>query len=223
MASPLLQLPLHIIAIVLGRLGTIQELYPVLLSHRIFRDALDDNLHSVARHIVTRQIPANTLPFTIALLESTWIRGSRPDAVRDILTRLETACSSETIDFIFPPASRLSISDYAYLSKIYTAAESLSKSFTDEVIPIADAKIRLPRLSREVTQQENFRLNRAFLRYQLMVNLFCAEENPFENGNETRQNLAQFFSMFSPWVNEQLTCVYHFLLRKFTDGKTNEN
>ncbi|KAI2635635.1 hypothetical protein GGS26DRAFT_507131 [Hypomontagnella submonticulosa] len=220
MASPLLEVPLHIVAIALGHLDTIQQLYPIILSHRIFRDALDDNLHSVARKIIIKQIPANMLPFTITVLKSSRIRGGDHEATSDLLAQLEAACSG-TIELALPHPSSLSFSDYGYISRNYAAAESLARSLANEVTPIVTERLKLTRLRPKVTGREGFRLKRAFLRYQLMCNLFCPVEKPFANTVETKENLERFFSTFSPWVNEQLTCAFDYLVRKIRDALDN--
>ncbi|KAI2471898.1 hypothetical protein F4781DRAFT_62891 [Annulohypoxylon bovei var. microspora] len=216
-AHPVLQLPLHVVAVVLSKLDTIQQLGPVILSHRIFLDSFNDSLHSVARNIIINQISAETSPLAFALLEPTRIKNGDYDAVCDLLTRLETASETKDASSRFLP--RLSMSDYNFLSRNYAAAEFLGKSLANEVIPIATDRLALNRLSLEVTPRESCRLNKAFLRYQLMCNLLCSDEDDEELSVDDGNNLRLlFFSKFSPWVNEQLSCIHTYLERKVAEA-----
>ncbi|OTA64263.1 hypothetical protein K449DRAFT_421626 [Hypoxylon sp. EC38] len=213
----LTELPLHIVAGILAKLDAIQQLFSAILSHRIFRDAFKDNFHSVARGIITTQIPPETLPFLIALRESTRVNARDYTAARDLLMRLTTATSGMT-SATLPPSAHLSLSDYNFLSRNYAEAEFLARSMAEEVIPIATQRLSLNRHSSEISQQENFRLTRAFLRFQLMVNLFCLDENIERSiDGETNHLLYLFFCSFSPWVNGQLVSVYVYLERKVSD------
>lgn len=193
-------MPLHIVAAILARLDTIRQLVPAILSHRIFHDAFKENRHSVARGIIEARIPPKTLPFVIALLESTRVNPR---------------------DYAFPCSAHLSLSDYDFLSQSYAAAEFLARDMAKEVIPVAITNLSLDRQSTKISRQESFRLTRAFLRYQLMVNLFCLDENrERELGDKAHDLFYRFFLAFSPWVNEQLMCAYAYLERKVSHGKS---
>ncbi|KAI4863103.1 hypothetical protein F4820DRAFT_471887 [Hypoxylon rubiginosum] len=140
--SPILKLPLHVVGIVLAHLDTIPELFPVVSSHSIFRDALKDNLHSVCRTIIANQIPPNALPFVIRSLESARIRAvdAADDAteVSDLMAYLATTvpgCANRGAAELPPPAS-LSFADYNFLSRHYANGEAMGKKLQGDVLDV---------------------------------------------------------------------------------------
>ncbi|KAI1136073.1 hypothetical protein F5Y05DRAFT_123026 [Hypoxylon sp. FL0543] len=209
----LLKVPLHVIAGILGELDTVRQLVPAIQSHSIFRDALKQNFHSIARSITVAKIPLEILPFAIALLESTQIDPTDYEAVQGLITRLATASSTSTDEPL--PTAHLSLSDYDFLGQNYAAAESLAGKIAVGAIETMTMSLPLLRKSPEVTPEENYRIVRALFRYQLMCNLFCLDWEA-EEVNEELKDIPRylFFNMFSPWVNEQLMCVYAYLERK---------
>lgn len=211
----LLTLPLHIVAAILGQLDTIGQLRSAIQSHSIFHDALNDNLHSISRNIITNQIPPTTLVLAIALLESTRITPGDYAAVGNLLASLATASSETTL----PASASLSFSDYDYLSRNYAAAELLAKKLADEVIPIITDRLGLDRSSSEISAGEASRLIRAFIQYQLMCNLFCLDNDRKNKPTGDDGDLRfRFFWIFSPWANEEMMCVYTYLERKVTEA-----
>ncbi|KAI8179426.1 hypothetical protein K4K54_008394 [Colletotrichum sp. SAR 10_86] len=213
--SPLQRVPLHVVAIILTHLPSIQQLGLAILSHRIFHDALKDNIHSVVRGIIANQIPDITLPFALALLGSTKLIGDAEDDIDSLLEDLTRGISeprraaAALID--------LSLDDYAFLSKNHAAVESLRDGFARETIPAFVERFELEH-GGHLNPQETFRLDRAFYRYQIMCNLYCGRKGskrdliPYFGYNFRHRH--PFFTEFSPWVNEQLICVYHYLENK---------
>ncbi|RSL47488.1 hypothetical protein CEP54_013394 [Fusarium duplospermum] len=110
MTLSLQRLPLHIIAEILGQLDTIKELGPPVFSHRIFHDALHDNLHAIARRILTRQVPDGILPYSLVLLKTTQIDVMDRNAVNLLISRLENIDPS-------PSLVHLSLAEYAFISQ----------------------------------------------------------------------------------------------------------
>lgn len=206
------ELPLPIIANALSQLDSVDDLYRATLSHRVFRDAFKDNFHTVARQIIRNQIPDSVLPYAFALLKSSRLREVDDKAVQQLLDRLESHVANS--DALEQDLISLSISEYAFLCRKYDAVEVLCRSFVEDTVPrlstLMDTKRELM-----PTQTESFRLARAFLRYQVMCNLFCTPNTglPLED-----QSSSRFFRLFSPWTNEQLMCVYCFLERKVCFG-----
>jgi hypothetical protein len=207
------QIPLHVVATILAELDSIEQLGSVILAHRVFLVAFNDNRLHVTTSIIRNQIPASLLPFATALHESTKIDAGDYDAVRSLLTRLAEAIFN-------PPRAisslvRFSISEAAIISKSYKAIGLLCQDFANISIPLLNNRLGLDH-PQEILQQEKFRLGRAFYRYQLMCNLFCLGE---EEALSEEPSL-QFFRIFSPWVNEQLICVYAYLEAKVCKGES---
>ena len=211
---PLRQIPLHLIAEILAKSEYMQQLGVAVLSHRIFYDAFNQRRHFIIRNIITNQIPPDELSFAIILQESTRIDVSDSDAVRTFLTERSEVIRRDTLS----PFAKLSASEATIISHNHTAVESLIHGFADEVILICSERLQVHH-SRELTQRERFRLSRAFYRYQLMCNLFCVrDDSAFSDEDCTKY----FFSIYSPWVNEQLVCVYAYLERSICNGASSK-
>ncbi|KAL0932572.1 uncharacterized protein CTRU02_211535 [Colletotrichum truncatum] len=214
--SPLQRLPLHLVANILVQLDTIQQLGLLVLHHRVFYDALTDSTQTVAGSIITRQAPQNALPFAIALVESTRIDPSDHDAVRELLARLEADILKYHSTGVILSASHYTISEFAYLSRNLSALGILRNDMIAEALPIFNRRFDVEHSS-STTEQEDFRINRAFLRYQLMCNLFCLPSTvggPLAKAERTQF----FFSKYSPWVNTQMLCVYAYIERKVSEA-----
>lgn len=208
MTTPLQRLPLHIVAEILGHLDTIQELGPPIFSHRIFHDALYDNLHAIARRILTRQVPDGILSYSLILLETTQIDVMDQNAVNPLIARLENIDPS-------PPLIRLSLAEYAFISQNQAAVKWMSQDMADELIPaINEVGLAHPKT---LSDNETFRMFRAFFRYQIMCNLFC--HRPRRHRSEVTAQISNFCRASSQWVNDQLLTVYTYLERQVSFGK----
>ncbi|KAF6800933.1 hypothetical protein CMUS01_15532 [Colletotrichum musicola] len=193
---PLERLPLHIVSNVLANLQTHEQLGIAVRSHRIFRDALKDD-PAIPYTLVRNQIPASVLPFTIAVMESTQNNasdGPSDKAIYCILDHLEANILSTEVGI-----NHNSLTILAFLTRTYEAVEVLTRAMYEEQLPLFVDKLGLDHRGTKITEQEAVRLGRALLRFQLMSNLFYPEK--------------RFFTAFSPWVNEQLSCVYKYLER----------
>ncbi|KAF3802248.1 hypothetical protein GCG54_00012496 [Colletotrichum gloeosporioides] len=207
-SSPLQRVPLHVVAIILAHLPSIQQLGLAILSHRIFHDALKDNIHSVVRGIIANQIPDITLPFALPLLGSTKINGDAEDSIHSLLKDLTWSVSEPRR--AVAALTGLSLDDYAFLSKNHEAVKSLRDGFAREAIPAFVERFELEHAG-HLNPQETFRLDRAFYRYQIMCNLYCGRKGSEREYSPYFGHRHPFYTEFSPWVNEQLVCVYHYL------------
>lgn len=208
------EIPLHIIGGVLAQLDSMQQLAPAILSHRLFLDAFKDNTRTVTASILRNQIPEKLLPFVIAVQQSAKVDPRNHDAVRSLLINFQEAILNPQSTI----SSLTSVTPHqaAEMEETYMATKCLCEGFADETIPVANERLQLnhpPTISHE----EMFRLGRAFLRYQLMCNLFCTTEGIPLSMEECGE---RFFHIFSPWVNEQLICIYAYLASKVCAGKS---
>ncbi|EEU36254.1 uncharacterized protein NECHADRAFT_87124 [Fusarium vanettenii 77-13-4] len=203
MTPPLQRLPLHIVAEILGQLDTIQELGPPIFSHRIFHDAVQDSLHAISRRILTRQVPDGILSYSLILLETTQIDVMDQNAVDPLIARLEKIDQS-------PSLVHLSLAEYAFISQNQTAVKWMSQDMAHELIPaINEVGFTHPET---LSDNEIFRMYRAFLRYQIMCNLFC--HGPCRQKLEVTEQISDFCRASSQWVNDQLLAVYSYLERR---------
>lgn len=210
--SPLQHLPLHLVAGILGHLGSFQHLGSAIQSHRVFLLAFKDNVRSITTGIITAQIPAGILPFAIALLESTSVDPGDRDAVETLLMDLNKSILDPSN--AAPHLLNASVSQLVLMSKSYEAVESLRHGLVEELIPVLNRKMGLSH-PRQISQHERFRLDRAFFRFQLMCSLFSRGKTT----THPEHHSDLFFHSFSPWVNEQLICIYAYLERKVCNGE----
>ncbi|OHF01692.1 hypothetical protein CORC01_02883 [Colletotrichum orchidophilum] len=208
-------IPLHILAEILSWLDTLADICPVIQSHRIFWEAFRIGTHAIARNIVARQIPPNMLPFAAALIESKQIYIGSQATVKNVLLRLEARIHDDAAnDGAF--FGRLTLLECASLSRDLSATVILKDDCIWESLAAFTSMFQIEHQA-NISEQEHYRLNRAFLRYQLMCNLFCVASKA-GGPREGQENSQRFFATFSPWVNEQLMCVYVYLERKITDA-----
>lgn len=226
-SATIFRVPPDIIAHILSLLDTIQDLSIAIRSHRIFLDTFNDSPYSIASAIVKGQVHSDVFPLIIALLESSRVgNGDGAMTPRSVLYRLAKALSDPSQTAMSVP-STFSLRDLAYCSRNYAAAEFLAQALTNEVKPIAIQTIDFGRpISPELMSSEKARLVRAFIRFQVMCNLFCngdhsgsvSDDSDDDDESETASRRL-FFSLYSPWVNEQLMCAYVWLERILCQGK----
>jgi hypothetical protein len=222
------RIPADIIVCILSHLDTIQDLGIVIRSHRIFYIVFRDAPLFIARLIIMRQISADAAPLVLALLESSKMRrADSPTSPYAILDSLRIAnCKPTTPAKVSIILTALSLSDLAFCSRNYAAAESLAHSLAAEAKPAAISmmKIRHP-ISPHLTSSERCRLIRTFIRFQLMCNLFCQPDsvssrviNDADGAITEARDHAFFFSMHSLWVNEHLMCAHTWLQKVLYRG-----
>lgn len=170
--SGVLKLPLHIVSQILGQLDTIPQLRPVIRSHSIFRDAFRDNLHSVCRSIIARQIPADVLPLVLDVLVSSY-KSTDDRAARDLLVCLAIFTPNWTyhqsaIDLMSP--ALFEFKDYGFLSRHYMIADEVAK----EVVPSKLAPLTASFLCWDKTKLKQwslFELAKDYLNHAIPGNL----------------------------------------------------
>ncbi|RMJ12571.1 hypothetical protein CDV36_007766 [Fusarium kuroshium] len=223
-------LPLHLVADILRLLDNIQLLPPVVLSHRIFYSALLDT-PSLPLDILRSQIPENLLPLAIAAYTS-------QKSVRDLHGLDAESFLTKCYDTPLVGLLHLSLDQAIQVGRIDDALSELREEFTlcslrrlygvnsDE--PISD--------DQGLSAGEEYRISRALYRFQIYRNLFLdkevldKEQDLFPSGygdddyyddeeEDTKPEKKQkklFFDRHSPWVNEQLACVYDYLETRLT-------
>ncbi|KAF4806492.1 hypothetical protein CGCSCA5_v014327 [Colletotrichum siamense] len=205
------RLPLHIVSSILDQLNTIAELGSAIRSHRMFYNSFKYNAQTVCRSILSSQIPPDLFPYANALLESNVVDPSDHDSVKGLLLRLESRINNGSQSF-----ERFPVTAYAALSRVLAAIEILREDLVSEALPLFMSSFEADHAS-GASQQEIFRLNRAFMRYQIMCSLFCI---PYDVGSRLIDEdiTRYFFHPFSPWVNEQILCIYRYFERKVAEA-----
>lgn len=237
--APITSLPLHLVADILRLLDNIQLLPPVVLSHRIFYSALLDT-PSLPLDILRSQVPENLLPLAVAAYTS-------QKSVRDLngldAEAFLTRCYDCPLQDVHGGLLHLSLGQALQVGRIDDALSELREEFTlcslrrlygvnsDESISGDQG----------LSAGETYRISRALYRFQIYRNLFLnkevldKEQGLFPSGygdddyqgeeveeeediNPDKKQKKLFFDRHSPWVNEQLACVYDYLETRLTGG-----
>ncbi|KAF5250552.1 hypothetical protein FANTH_4189 [Fusarium anthophilum] len=223
MAS-ILSLPLHLIADILRLLDNIQELPPILLSHRIFYSALLDT-PSLPVDIIRSQIPDNLLPlaFTAFKLQKS-VRETSSISVEEFLTH----CYNNSMRNVDGSQLPLTVGEAVEVVRVNDELSGLRDEFAlcslrklhgvNQDTPIES--------DQGLSPGEYYRISRAFYRFQIYRNLFLDKEQEIdlfpsyddeeEDSSSENELKKLFFDRHSPWVNEQLACVYDFLETRLT-------
>ncbi|KAF4956156.1 hypothetical protein FGADI_3967 [Fusarium gaditjirri] len=224
MAS-ILSLPLHLIADILRLLDHIQELPPILLSHRIFYSALLDT-PSLPAEIIRNQIPDNLLPLAFTAFKSHQsVRETSGISVEEFLSH----CYSNSVQNVDGSQLHLTVGEALEVVRVNDALSGLRDEFAlCSLRKLHGVKQDEPMASDHgLSPGEYYRISRAFYRFQIYRNLFLDkeqvvdlfpsydddEDEDLSSDNELKK---LFFDRHSPWVNEQLACVYEFLETRLT-------
>jgi hypothetical protein len=248
-SSPLDDVPIHLAAQILTHLDCISDVRSAIHSHDVFDAAFNDHPRFVTRSVFTNQIPLELRPFAWAVYESTRLDLSNPEAAGEILGRLEGAIvepGTETTPDSVPQSSPLwstltdilrysdnilaalatvPLVDALAISDTFATIQDLIADFAKDVVSGLDKKWRMNqwRVNHpgQLSVAEQYRLFRAFYRFELLCKLFGRKSGMEHPEQESASR--DFFEMFSPWVNEQLTCAYTYLERKLYIGTSYEN
>lgn len=92
----------------------------------------------------------------------------------------------------------------------------MREDFANTSIPLFNKSMHFNH-PQEMSEPEKFRIGRAFYRFEMMRELFCFIHEPWFIGENDMLSLDfALFDMYSPWVNEQLSCVYAYLRKRST-------
>jgi hypothetical protein len=205
--------PVELITKILSKLDSIKQLQVTISSHRVFLNAFINNHQAVKRNILKEQILDDLMPYALALHVSTQ-EFEVQSGVDSFTETLHTAISDPAS--IKRSLDSLSMSEAFTMSEAHKAVQVLTGDFALTAVPELNETFKVKR-STQLSEAEEFRLGRAFYRFQIMCNLICIPEEPDNKFSEARV-AERYFDAFSPWVNEQLYCVYWFMLLKLCAG-----
>ncbi|KAJ4257554.1 hypothetical protein NW762_008678 [Fusarium torreyae] len=223
-------LPLHLVAEILQLLDNIQQLPPILLSHRLFYSAYLDT-PALPLDILRSQIPDHLLPLAVAAYRSQKsIRDLNDIDVEGFLTK----CYDNPLRDVDGSQLHLSVGQALQIGRIDDAMSELREEFTScslsKLYGVRQDDSMLN--ERGLSPDETYRISRALYRFQIYRNLFLDKEQELdlfsplndkeEEEEDTKPDLNQkklFFDRHSPWVNEQLACVYDYLETRLTGGE----
>lgn len=203
MAS-VVSLPLHLVSDILRMLDNVSNLPNALLSHPHFYAAYLDT-PSLPLDILRAQISPDLLPVAITAYKS-----EKSQRVGNVETFLRE-CSVDG------GRLQLSLAQALQVGRLDDALSELRGMFV---------QASLGRLyggdgAFKISATETFRISRALYRFQIYRNLFLDREVDMFSG-ESESNTdekSMFFDMHSPWVNEQMACVYDYVETQLTGGE----
>lgn len=221
-----LQMPLHLLSLVLSQLDSMPSLASAIFSHSSFYAALDEDRDRIIRTIVRNQIPREIRCYALpAYLAASGGLGHGREEINDFLSHhivyvFESPWvnSSEDLGPLDQPGP-VNVDVASTLSRTHAMIEHFARDFIHDTLPLANDEIGLGRDDKTVvSSDETFRIHRAMYRYLLYCNLFRSH-TALGRGLESPITL-YFFQKFAPWVNEQLACVHDYFERVLSRGKS---
>lgn len=221
-------LALELVVQIMSELHDMSELGSLILSHSSFYMAYTFASHHIVERIIRRQIPPNLWRDALLVhlpqrseFDCTTLKG-----VQRFLYNLQLWFweqhllwdlfeYDETVD-----RTRVNIRLAGKLSLMHNHVDYFTKRFIEDARPLAHRRLRLPPGSMgPVSEDEIFRIHRALYRFQLQCEMLRHQfTNPEWNNVMTRLNF-NAFDTYAAWVNEQLACIHHFLIRVLSEGK----
>lgn len=218
MSDPaILQMPLHLLVLILSRLNDMRSLGSAILSHSLFYAAYKDDAKGIVRSIIQRQIPAFYMRYAANAHEALhvdrqdkWavvgLKGwdMRKGPLQEWLARWEEE-----------PAST-SAAVAASLSRTHSIVKYFSHRFLEDTSKLMSDFYASHAGSRKPSRAERYRVYRALYRFQIFCNLGFRTEQDLQPSTEWAETFgyacsATLFGQFSPWVNEQLACMHDYL------------
>ncbi|ROW13753.1 hypothetical protein VPNG_03497 [Cytospora leucostoma] len=216
--SYFLQMPLHLITLVLVELDCIQSLGSAILSHSSVYAAFKEYPKTVIYRILLKQIPRELRSYAIIAHNTSWGGHRSPHELRRYIRhalRCTRGLSTDEADLcLWRSLERLHFSPAvaSSLSKTHMLVEHFTQRYLADTLPIAARDLfrgweKSPTNARRPSDDEVYRVRRALYRFQIYCNLVCIEHKDKQYRNLVRP----FFIRWSPWVNEQLACIHDYL------------
>ena len=212
--QPFLEMPLHLLRIVLSDLDCMDSLAAAILSHSSFYVAFSEDSTNIISRILGNQIPVDLLPYSIAVYEATRIDHCNSDHIMKLLLRFFSEISPPSqdvlrLEHLEPAAAKV-------ISKTHSIVEHFSHDFVKKTLPLTRNKLGLYRPDySQASAGEVFRIRRALYRFQLYCNLQAGGK---QRDTSSLYQQYFFFGLFSPWVNEQLACIHDYLEQVLSSG-----
>ncbi|KAK3903715.1 hypothetical protein C8A05DRAFT_32529 [Staphylotrichum tortipilum] len=213
---PLLRLPLHIIAVVLSNLDSMQSLANAIFAHSSLYLSFAEDRDRIVASIMAGQIPELIRQYAMyahATSSASLDRSDMEQIQNFLLSRSIRKFEWIRDPFVLPgPLDRRLAST---LSRTHGIIQHFTRDLLSETPPLARRYLNLDRPGPGCTADEEFRIHRAMYRFQIYCNLFNHEGNSTRAGIYRMQLLLNvlIFGNFAPWVNEQLGCIHDYFER----------
>ncbi|KAH7163516.1 hypothetical protein B0J13DRAFT_518748 [Dactylonectria estremocensis] len=210
--APITSLPLHLLADILRMVGSVQHLPAILRSHRIFYTAFLDT-PCLPADLLRLQLPDHLLPLALAAYTS---QKSIRDKHGVDPGRFLTECYGALFNAIGGGGHYITLDQALHISRLDDALTKLRSEFCESTLQKLyglDRDDPISAVRQGLSDEELYRISRALYRFQIYGNLFLDQEDAEKTGEAQK---ALFFGRHSPWVNEQLACIYDYLETRLT-------
>ncbi|KAG8156475.1 hypothetical protein KVR01_013709 [Diaporthe batatas] len=229
MEHPFLQMPLHLLTLILSELDDMQSLGSAIRSHRLLYAAYRDDTNTVLKSILRNQIPPGLMRYAVVAHDARHIDRDDKEALDQLLVETLGRRDRRGLTFhqrflkyrIENNAAAPALA--AALSSTHSVVQHFSRRFLADTLPLAP-EVFGPARSRsaEASADEIFRACRALYRFEIYCNVGFRDDDNGEPGGDLSQGWSSVrkgcqeythFRAFSPWVNEQLACMHDYLER----------
>lgn len=217
---PLLQMPLHLLSIVLSHLDNMQSLASAIFSHSSLYLAFREDRNRIVRDIMTRQIPDDTMKYALCTHAATLDgldRNDEDQILQFLADNFLTDLHAPKEPFALPGPADLRLA--GALSRTHSIIQYFTSDLLRDMLPLVHHHLGLRRPSYTVASAvEELRIHRAMYRFQLYCKLFRQRFSGPQKRYFPFALRDRFFHTFSPWVNEQLACINDYFERVLCRG-----
>lgn len=188
------ELPLELVQRVFAHLD-LASIRNAALSCHTFLNAFKSAETVITSEVLLRQIDLSVLPEAI-LVEKSWKLG-KPSAAQAI------QFAQDHLSTRAPAPTQWRLADALSLERFHRYVDYFADQYSAEAIGKQPRLLGLGKPS----HAELLRFQRAFYRFQLYCNVVG------QRASEPQEMRDMFFGHFAAWENEQLACVYEYLMR----------
>ncbi|KAJ5929175.1 hypothetical protein N7454_007023 [Penicillium verhagenii] len=206
--SRMLNLPVELRSAILRQLPRVEDVWSAIQSNKSLYEALLEDT-TIVSYVFHKQVDAKLLQYAATFLEldkTPQIKRSH----KDISTTLKK-CFSLTQSQASEELALISLREALHLMNLHRTIQKFATKYSTQALALLQDDELLKGSVLSFTPSEIHRIERSFYTVELYCSLF-GQSRP-------RLSLADqidlFFKRFTPWENEQLSCVHDFLKEEF--------
>ncbi|KAH6853177.1 hypothetical protein B0I37DRAFT_1701 [Chaetomium sp. MPI-CAGE-AT-0009] len=219
-----LQMPLHLLSLVLSQLDSTPSLGSAIFSHSSFYAAFDEDRDRIIRTILCSQISPETraYAFPAYLAASATLDRGDPRQLSVFLNQHVArvfdwggvSADKRGVEDLLGKSGPINVCRANALSRTHTMVDYFTRDLIRDTQALANKELGLGRKdTMTASSDEVFRIHRAMYRYLLYCNLFRQSYDRRKMAEAGSLLIFYFFRQFAPWVNEQLACVHDYFER----------
>lgn len=205
----LLSLPVEILRVLFSHLSEAISLQALILTCSSFYHIFKNAESKISTEVLLNELDEALFYEVSAVIASAPHEAWSKERTRDFLRELQRDK---------PISRRWSLSDILTVSKLHQRVQFFAVDFSlsaRAANPIGGSVFDVD--SSPLSSSELRRIERTFYYFELYCNLFREGKQNDGRFDETEQREV-FFSKFSPWQNEQLSCIHQYLFRSLSVG-----